>query len=326
MKTLSVVIPVYYNEGSIRPLFDELLRVSEKLKERALRLQVVFVDDGSGDGSLAELLEVASENESQYAEKGIALKIVKHSRNFGSMMALKTGFQFVEGDCFTILTADLQDPPELIVEMADKWLAGAKYVICPRSDRQDSWRSRLFASIYHRLVQLLVTSDYPSGGFDIALMDRALLPHLQRSSKNVNVLILAHYLGFKPEVIPYVRKARHHGVSRWTFRKRLKLFADSLLGFSMVPLRFVSLLGLGVASLAFIYGIVVLVMALMGNPEFAANRGFATLAALISFLLGVIIVMLGIIGEYLWRIFDEVNHRPEAVIEEIYGQAEDHRP
>ncbi|MBW2388123.1 MAG: glycosyltransferase family 2 protein, partial [Deltaproteobacteria bacterium] len=216
MKTLSIVIPVYFNEESLRPLYDALMQVATELLEREIRLQLIFVDDGSEDGSLRELLEITSGND--------AVKVVKHSRNFGAMMALKTGFQFVEGDCFTILTADLQDPPELVIQMADKWLAGAKYVICTRAEREDSWSSKLFASIYHRLVQLLVMSDYPRGGFDIALMDRTLLPYLQQSGKNINLSVFAHYLGFKPTVIHYKRQAREHGVSRWTFRKRLKLF------------------------------------------------------------------------------------------------------
>ncbi len=310
MKVLSVVIPVYYNEGSLRPLYDAFMRVDAELRERDLRLQLIFVDDGSGDGSLRELLRIREENDS--------VKVVKHSRNFGAMMALKTGFQFVEGDCFTILTADLQDPPELIPKMIDQWLAGAPYVICARAERQDSWSSRFFALIYHRLIQLFVMADYPRGGFDIALMDRTLLPYLQNAGKNVNVPIFAHALGFKPAVIHYTRQVRKHGISRWTVRKRLKLFVDSLLGFSMVPLRLVSLIGLSVATLSFLYGIVVVVMALFGRPGFEENRGFATLAALVSFLLGLIIVMLGIIGEYIWRIFDEVNHRPESVIEKIY--------
>jgi dolichol-phosphate mannosyltransferase len=202
--------------------------------------------------------------------------------------------------------------------MVEKWLEGSPYVICARAERHDSWRSRFFAAIYHRLIQLFVMADYPRGGFDIALMDRALLPYLQQAGKNVNIPIFAHALGFEPAVIQYARQVREHGTSRWTFRKRLKLFVDSLLGFSMVPLRLVSLVGLGVATLAFVYGVVVVVMALLGSPGFEANRGFATLAALISFLLGLIIVMLGIIGEYIWRIFDEVNHRPESVIEKIY--------
>jgi glycosyltransferase involved in cell wall biosynthesis len=310
MKTLSIVVPVYYNQDSLRPLHNRLRQVIEELSKRDVCVQIIFVDDGSGDGSLRELLEIASGND--------AIKVVKHSRNFGSMMALKTGFQFVEGDCFTVLTADLEDPPELIIEMVDKWLDGAKYVICARTDREGSWYSKLFASIYHKLVQFFVLSDYPSGGFDIMLMDRALLPYLQQSGKNINLSVFAHYLGFTPSVIQYKRQAREHGVSRWTFRKRLKLFVDSLLGFSMVPLRLISLIGLCVAGLAFIYGMVVVILALFGHPDFEANRGFATLAAIISFLLGLINVMLGIIGEYIWRIFDEVNHRPESVIEEVY--------
>ena len=310
MKTLSIVVPVYYNERSLRPLYDALTQVEAELRERDLRMQLIFVDDGSGDESLRELLAIASGNDN--------IKVIKHSRNFGSMMALKTGFQFVEGDCFTILTADLQDPPSLVVEMADKWLAGAKFVICARSQRNDRWSSKLFAWIYYKLVQLFVLSDYPSGGFDIMLMDRALLPHMQQSGKNISLSIFAHYLGFKPAVIHYERQVRRHGESRWTFRKRLKLFVDSLLGFSMVPLRLISLIGLGIAVLAFLYGMVVVVLGLFGYQSFVDNQGFATLAALISFLLGLIIVMLGIIGEYVWRIFDEVNHRPEAVIEEVY--------
>ncbi len=310
MKTLSIVVPVYYNEESLRPLYERLMQVAEELSKRDVQLQLIFVDDGSGDGSLRELLEIASSSD--------AVKVVKHSRNFGSMVAQKSGFQFVEGDCFTVLTADLEDPPELVIEMVDKWLDGAKYVICARTDREGSWSSKLFASIYHKLVQLFVMSDYPRGGFDIMLMDRALLPYLQQSGKNINLPLFAHYLGFTPTVIQYKRQAREHGVSRWTFRKRLKLFVDSLLGFSMVPLRLISVTGLCVATLAFIYGIVVVVLALLGYPDFEANQGFATLAAIISFLLGLIIVMLGIIGEYIWRIFDEVNHRPESVIEEVY--------
>ncbi|HIG68586.1 MAG TPA: glycosyltransferase [Myxococcales bacterium] len=314
MKTLSIVVPVYYNEGSLRPLFDALVGVKAELAKRDVALQLIFVDDGSRDNSLQALLEIAEDG----AIERDAIKIIKHSRNFGSMMALKTGFQFVEGDCFTVLTADLEDPPELVIQMVDQWLAGSKYVICARGEREGSFRSKLFASVYHRLVQLLVFEDYPRGGFDIMLMDRDLLPHLQKSGKNINLPILAHYLGFEPTVIQYHRMAREHGISRWTFRKRLKLFVDSLLGFSMVPLRLISITGLGIAGLAFLYGIAIVLLSLFGYAEFEGNRGFATIAALISFLLGLIIVMLGIIGEYVWRIFDEVNHRPEAVIDEIY--------
>jgi dolichol-phosphate mannosyltransferase len=136
------------------------------------------------------------------------------------------------------------------------------------------------------------------------------------SSKNINTPLFAYWLGFPPEIIPYDRRKRLHGQSRWTFSKRVKFFIDSLLGFSVVPIRMISTVGIAVSILSILYGSSVAVSAILGNREVP---GFPTLAALLAFLLGLIILMLGIIGEYIWRIFDEVNHRPEAVIDEIYG-------
>jgi dolichol-phosphate mannosyltransferase len=146
-------------------------------------------------------------------------------------------------------------------------------------------------------------------------MDKALLPHLQKSGKNINTPLFAYWLGFEPEILYYERNERIHGKSRWTFFNKLKLFIDSLLGFSIVPIRLISVIGILVASISFGYGCLVVLSAILGKVPVA---GFATIVALISFLLGLIIIMLGIIGEYIWRIFDEVNHRPESVIDEIY--------
>jgi dolichol-phosphate mannosyltransferase len=157
--------------------------------------------------------------------------------------------------------------------------------------------------------------DYPQGGFDLALMDRALLPYLQNSSKNINTPLFAFWLGFKPEIIRYTRQQRQHGKSRWTFGKKVKFFLDSILGFSIIPIRAISLIGVIFSLLSFIYGTVIFINTLLGR---VVVRGFATIVALISFLIGLVIIMLGIIGEYLWRIFDEANKRPEAVIDEIY--------
>ena len=152
-------------------------------------------------------------------------------------------------------------------------------------------------------------------GYDLALMDRVFLPHLRNSAKNINPYLFAYWLGFKPEVIHYQRKERSHGTSRWTFSKKVKLFLDSLLGFSIVPIRAISGIGILVSMISFSYGLFIVINALLGRTDVA---GFATIVALISFLLGLMIVMLGVIGEYIWRIFDEINQRPESVIEEIY--------
>jgi dolichol-phosphate mannosyltransferase len=307
MKTISVVTPVYYNEGSLAPLLTELLEVESKLQERGVALELIFVDDGSGDRSFEELLKIK--------QRRPATKIIKLTRNFGAIHATKTGFRFVTGDCFMNLAADLQDPPELILQVIEKWQQGSKFVLATRSHRDDPVSSKFFAWVYYVLLRLFVVNDYPRGGFDLALMDKALLPYLNNSSKNINTPLFAYWLGFKPDIIKYARRKRSHGKSRWNFWKRLKLFIDAILGFSIVPIRMISVVGVIVSFLSFAYGFIILFNTLVGRT---AVPGFATIVALLSFLLGMVIVMLGIIGEYLWRIFDETNKRPEAVIEEIY--------
>jgi len=308
LKKLSVVIPVYYNEGSLPELFTELMRVEDILRRsRGMELELIFVDDGSGDNSFAELMKIKQIRPDTC--------VVKLARNFGAIHAVKTGLQYVTGDCFTMLAADLQDPPELLVEMADKWLAGSKFVICVRESRQDPLLSKAFARLYYGILRLTVTKTYPSGGFDLALMDELLLPYLQHSGKNINISLFAYWLGFEPEVIYYQRRERVHGKSRWTFSKKFTYLLDSILGFSVVPIRIISLTGLIVAVLSFVYGIVLIFNASVNH---VIVPGFTTIATLVAFLLGLIIIMLGIIGEYLWRVFDEVNRRPEYVIHEVY--------
>lgn len=299
--------PVYFNEESIQPLFLELTKIEQQLAAKGHTFELIFVDDGSGDNSLRELLKVKQQRE--------ATKIIKLTRNFGAMNASKTGYRFVTGDCVVGLAADLQDPPELIVQMVDKWVAGAKFVLCARSHRNDPMTSRWFSAVYYWLLRVFVVKDYPRRGFDLALMDKAMLPYIQNAGKHINLPLLEYWLGFKPEIIFYERQPRRHGKSRWSFAKKVKVSFDSILGFSIVPIRVISLVGLIVSLLSFGYGLLVLVTTLLGRKEVP---GFATIVALVSFLLGLVIVMLGIIGEYLWRVFDETNHRPGAVIDEIY--------
>lgn len=306
MKKLSVVVPVYFNEGSLAPLHAELRVVEQELLALGVELELILVDDGSGDGSFGELTKIKAARP--------ATRVVKLSRNFGAVHASKTGLQFVTGDAFLVLAADLQDPPALIVDMVRRWQAGAKFVTCVREKRADPPLTRFYARVYYRLLRALVVPTYPDGGYDLALMDRVMLPHMQGSGKNINPNVFAFWLGFKPDVIPYARRERVHGTSRWTFRKKVKFFLDTMLGFSIVPLRLISLTGVVVSAGSLGFVGFVIVNGLLGRYEVP---GFATLASIIAFLLGLVICMLGVIGEYLWRIFDEVNRRPEAVIEEI---------
>jgi dolichol-phosphate mannosyltransferase len=306
-RKLSIVVPVYFNADSLPRLFEELLKLEAELAERAVSLELIFVDDGSKDESLSLLLAFRATRPET--------KVAKLTRNFGAVHCSKTGFRFVTGDAFMILAADLQDPPDLVPAMVDRWLAGSKFVICERITRDDPLVSKVSSKVYYKLLRTLVIHDYPEGGYDIALMDKAFLPHMLNSSKSVFTPLLAYWLGYTPAVIHYHRRAREHGKSRWTFAKKFQTFLDVMLGFSITPIRVISGIGVIVSLCSFLYGGSVVVNALFRRIPV---EGFATVVALITFLLGLIILMLGIIGEYLWRIFDETNKRPETVIEEVW--------
>jgi len=305
--TLSVVIPVFFNEGSLCDLFSSLQTVEERLRDWGMDMELVFVDDGSGDESLQELLRIK--------EKRPATKVVKLTRNFGAVKASKSGFRFITGDCFTVLAADLQDPPELILQMIEKWKSGSMFTVCVRAKRSDPMKKKIFSKMYYWMIRRIVASDYPRGGFDLFLLDSKMLPHFVASSKAMYTPILAWWLGVKPEIIFYDRLERKHGSSRWTFRKRLAAFFDVILGFSTAPLRVATTIGALVAFLSFFYSFLVVVSAVLGKMPVP---GFATIVSLMSFLSGIVILMLGLIGEYISRIFDEVNQRPDAVIEKVY--------
>jgi polyisoprenyl-phosphate glycosyltransferase len=306
-KKISIVVPVYFNADSLPRLFEEFLKLESQLAKRALDLELIFVDDGSKDESLIRLLE--------FKKRRSATKIVKLTRNFGAVHCSKTGFKFVTGDAFMIVAADLQDPPSLIPEMVDRWLAGSKFVICERISRGDPLVSVIFSKIYYMLLRKFIIPGYPEGGYDMGLMDKVFLSYLLNSSKTVFTPLLAYWLGYQPDVIHYHRPARENGKSGWTFAKKFTTFLDVMLGFSITPIRAISGIGAVVAVCSFLYGGAVVVSALFHKIPV---EGFATVVALISFLLGLIILMLGVIGEYLWRIFDETNKRPETVIEEIW--------
>jgi polyisoprenyl-phosphate glycosyltransferase len=305
--TVSIVIPVYYNEDSLAPLAKELLAVEQQLAEDGVTLELIFVDDGSGDASLDRIMAIR--------EARPTTKVVKLTRNFGAVAASKTGMQFATGDSVVILAADLQDPMDLLPEAVRRWQQGSKFVICSRATRRDPMTSRFFSSIYYRVVGKLIIADYPAGGFDMMLMDKELTQQVAGCAPNTNIHLFAYWLGYAPTVLEYDRPSRLHGRSRWTVAKKLKLFTDTMTGFSVFPIRAISIFGLLVAVLSFTYGAVVFIGALRDN---IAVPGFATIAVMISFFFGLILVMLGLIGEYLWRIFDNTNRKPEAVVDEIH--------
>ena len=305
MKIFSIVVPIYFNELNIPHLIPRLKGLQEKLPD--YNFEFIFVDDGSQDGSF-ELL--VSEQ-----KKDKRIKIIKLSRNFGSMSALQAGLRYATGDCAGIITADLQDPPELFLEMLAKWEQGNKVVMAFREGRQESKLQSFFAGTYYFLLDAFALKGYPKGGFDLVLIDRQIVDELNRiSEKNTNIMNLIFWLGHDRSSISYIRQKREHGKSRWTLSKKIKLIIDSFINFSYIPIRFISAVGFITALLSFSYGIYVMFLWCFASVPV---RGFASLIALLTFLLGLIMIMLGIIGEYLWRILDETRKRPSYVVDQV---------
>lgn len=306
MKTLSVVVPVYRGEKLIAPFLVQMDKVALALRDLGMGMQLIFVDDGSLDGTLSVLRTVQQERDN--------VTIVKLTRNFGAMAASKIGLQQVTGDCFTIMAVDLQDPPEVLVEMAKRWKAGAKYIVGERVKRADPWITRLLATTFYRMVRLFLVKGFPLGGIDFGFWDASLLPYLRGAGKHANRALLSHWLGFRPEYIQYVRP-KSLGASHWSLARRLVLFVDTFIGFSVLPIRVISGIGFIVALASFTYALVILYGGVTGKIQVP---GYASSVVLLSFLLGLTILLLGVLGEYVWRIFDILNHRPDAVVDEVY--------
>ena len=304
MSTLSIVVPVYHNQDSLIPLADELDKVEQELAARRMALQLIFVNDASGDASLDRLREIQ--------RRRPATIVINHLANRGSMAAIKTGFAHVAGDCFTFLAADLQDPPGLLPEMVDAWLAGHRFVVRTRTSREDPPLTSFFAWLNYRLVRALVLKDFPPGGFDMAVMDRIFLPHMLRCGRNKNLSLFAWSLGIPAKVMTYHREKRSHGKSMWTFRKKVDYFIDSTVGFSVKPLRLMTMMGFLLALGCFLYVAFVIVAKLLG---IIPVPGYATIVSLFGFLQGCGFIMMGALGEYVWRIYTEVNRNPEAIWE-----------
>ena len=306
MKTLSIVVPVYYNELNLPDTVPQLLALEPSLP--GWRMELVFVDDGSGDRSL----EVLREQQRLHPDR---ITVVKLTRNFGSMSAILAGFSVATGDCVGMIAADLQDPPELFVEMAKEWERGTKAVFAVRTDREESFSQKLFANTYYSLIRRFALKDYPAGGFDFFLVDRQVVAEvLKIGEKNTNLMSLIFWLGFRPVMFPYVRRARQKGTSRWTLSKKIKLFIDSFVAFSYVPIRTLSITGFVVAFGAFVYAAYVLYQRLMHNIPV---QGYAPIVILLALFSGVQMAMLGVLGEYLWRALDETRKRPAFVIDEV---------
>ena len=310
----SIVIPVYFNEGclesTMRSLREEVID-----KNPDYRCEVIFVDDGSGDASMKELISIRQRNPEN-------IKIIKMTRNFGQVNALIAGFTHAKGRCVVAMSADGQDPANLINDMLKAYFSeGYEVVICTRSGRDESIYRIITSKIFYALMRKLTFPNMPQGGFDFTLMgQRAMQVFLRNIDSSLFFQGQILWMGFKTKFIEYHRRERVAGVSRWTFAKKLTYLIDGVMAFSFTPIRFASIAGAVLALCGFLYALLVFVsFFLYGHPV----KGWSPIIIVVLVIGGFQLLMQGIIGEYTWRTLAQARNREMYVIDEIHDQEHD---
>ena len=301
---ISIIIPTYNEKDNLHLLYSRLVNVSNVIANQ--KLEIMFVDDCSSDGTNGALQELA--------EKDERVQVIRFSRNCGSHAAVSAGLEFCGGDAAVMIAADLQDPPEIIPDLIAKWERGFRVVWGVRNNREgEHFITRAFSRLFYFLMNHLTDIAQPSMGADVFLIDRKVIEAVKQSpEKNSSIYMLIGWLGFSQTSIEYTKEARHFGKSKWGISKRLKLFFDSLISFSYVPLRLMSFSGCIIALIGLIYGTEIFIEALVRKTAVA---GWTSLMIIVLIMGGMQMVMMGMLGEYLWRTYDETRGRPKYVIE-----------
>ena len=309
----SIVIPVYQNEASLEDTFNTL-------KEGVIdnnphySVEVIFVDDGSTDNSFKILQKI-------YETYPELIVLIKLTRNFGTYPAIVAGYEKAKGKCIVNISADLQDPPELINEMLNHYFNDdCNIVICHRESRDESFYRKLTSKIFYRIIKKYCYANMPIGGFDFILISNKIKDEILENLE-ADFFLQGEVLwaGHDVKYIPYKRREREKGASQWTFSKKLKWFLDSIMSCSFFPIRFISSLGMFVALVGFIYAIVVFIQRLSSDDYI---YGWAPIVILILVLSGLQILMLGMIGEYVWRTLSQSRNRPKYVVSKIIDRIE----
>jgi polyisoprenyl-phosphate glycosyltransferase len=296
---ISVVAPSFNEEGNVRKLAE---RLGEVLAGR--EWEVIFVDDGSSDGTAEQLRQLAATD--------THLRYISFSRNFGHQQALRAGLAHAVGDCVISMDADLQHPPELIPEMLARWAEGYEVVqTVRRRDESLSWAKRVTSSWFYRLMSVLSNVEIEEGAADFRLLDRAVVDVLRNIPESALFLRgMVVWVGFRRCLLPYTPGERFAGDTKFSFRKMVSLALDGITSFSVKPLYISALLGGCIATLAFIYGVFAISAYFFGRTD----PGWGSLIASILFVGGLQLLTLGIMGEYLGKLFIESKRRPHYII------------
>jgi len=309
MPKISVITPCYFNELNI-PVYAKRMIENEAIFPADVSFEYLMIDDGSKDKTWEELVKF----QASYPDK---VKIIKLVRNFGSTNAVFSALPQVTGDCNVIISADLQDPPELILKMYEHWLKGFKLVLANRTNREEPFLQKFISNTTHNLVKKFGLKNLPKGGFDMNLFDREIKDLLiKMEEKNTFFPFLLMWLGYDFVSIPYVRRKRELGKSTYTLAKKIKAFVDSFVAFSFFPIRLISISGLIMGTLALIYSMVIIVGKVFG---LVSASGWSSLMVVILFVSSFQMIALGIIGEYVWRGLEASRNRPNYIVERMVG-------
>lgn len=304
---LSTVVPMYNEEGGIDLFFERLEPVLDKITKD---YEIICIDDGSSDATLDELLE--------HRERNPRIKVINLSRNFGKDVALSAGLDYATGQAVVPLDADLQDPPELIAEMMDKWREGYEVVYARRADRKsDSVSKRVTAGWFYRVHNAIADISIPDNVGDFRLIDQRVNIALQNLPERTRFMKgLFAWVGFKQASVDYVREERAYGDTKWHFWKLWQFALDGITGSTTFPLRVWTYIGMLVSLTAFIVSTLLIIRVFVYGVDVP---GYASLMVAVLFLGGINILATGIIGEYIGRIFTEVRHRPLYLVRDTYG-------
>jgi len=312
---LSIVIPIYNEEENLHQLYSRIVNASSSWNDL---FELILIDDGSKDRSL-ELMKVFAKNDDR-------VRVLKLSRNFGHQAAISAGIKMAKGDAIIIMDGDLQDPPEELPRFLDKWREGFDVVFAIRTKRKENFLKRIAYSLFYRLQSVISEIDIPLDSGDFCVMDKKVARVLNEQMPEQIRFVrgLRAYAGFKQVGVSYERAERAAGEVKYTFKKLLKLALDGLFDFSTLPLRLASYLGFIVAIPSFLFGFFFIIHRVFDFKIFGYSPadvpGLATLTMGIFFLGGVTLIILGIMGEYIGRIYVEVKKRPFFVIEQEFNK------
>ena len=304
----SIVGPVWNEEGNLQQLYDQL---SETLDTTGETWELILVNDGSRDRSLELMTELHRQDE--------RVKIVDFAKNFGHQTAVTAGLDHAQGEAIVIIDTDLQDPPSVILELIAKWQEGYEVVYAVRAERKgETWFKKMTASLFYRLIQRITDVDIPLDTGDFRLLDRKVVDVVNHMREQHRFLRgMASWVGFRQVGVEFVREERFSGETHYPLRKMLTLAITAITGFSFFPLQIATFVGFIVAGLSAIGALVVIYARLFLESQ--AFLGQATTLVTVLFLGGVQLITLGIIGEYLGRIYDEVRGRPLYIVNQTYG-------